>query len=168
MGKRFWLMWVKQCLLGLTVAFCAGVLYDRVFTPDYDRNALSAGLIATALYVVAGLVLAGISFVTSLLYLKLFAISDLSGGILDEFRALKMPPPRSHHSKNFDYLAALADDGREDPDDRVKAALIFGGYKATMGTGIVRTLTLRKAIDDAILRYAQEAPTTKQPQVDLI
>lgn len=166
MSKRIWLIWVKQGLLGLAVAFCVGVLFDRAFTPAYDRNALAAGAIAIALYVVAGLALGLVSFVTGLLYMKFFAVNDLSGAVLDEFRTLKIPPPRSYHSKTFDYLAALADDGREDADDRVKAAMVYGNYKAAMGTGIIRTLTMRKAVDNAILRYSQEAPTTKDALSD--
>lgn len=163
MGKRIWLIWVKTGLLSLAVAFCAGVLYDRVFTSADERNGMTAGFIAVALYLVASLLIGLIGFVTSLLYMKFFAVGDLSGAALDELRVLKMPPPRSYHSKNFDYLTALADDSRERPDDRVMAALFAGIYKGTMGSGIIRSLTIRKALDEAILRYSQEAPTTNDP-----
>jgi len=159
MGKRIWLVWAKQLMLGLAVAFVCGLLWDKFINEPYARSGLWSGFVAVLVYVFASFAISFIQFLSGLAYLKLFAGKDLSGAILDEFRAAKMPAPREYQAKNFDYLAELADDPSEDPGDRVKAAIIFGSYKTAMGAGIIRALIVRAALDDAILRYSLEAPT---------
>jgi hypothetical protein len=158
MAKRLWAMWIKQLFLAFVVVFCAGALFNVFAAEVYARQPFTAGFWTLLIYVVAAFIMTSLNAISGGLYLWLFGGSDLTGAIVDEFRHVKLPGPRSDDPKNFDYLAALADDETAPASDRVKAALLYGSYKATMGNGIFRALTVRKALDDAVLRYAQEMP----------
>jgi hypothetical protein len=96
------------------------------------------------------------------LYLWLFGGKDMAAGVLDELRNLRLPAPRRIDPKNYDYLAALADDESADPNDRVKAAAMVGAYSVLMRKGIFQALAIRKALDEAVLRYSQEAPQRRE------
>ena len=73
-------------------------------------------------------------------------------------RGLKLPPPRVGQHKDYDYLNQLVNDDEVDVTDRVRAAAFTGAYNVLMSQGLFRALSLRKALDSAVLRYAMEAP----------
>lgn len=167
MSKRIWAMTIKRTLLSVGVAFVAGMIFERLFGNAYgESEAFQAGFIAVAVYAAAGIGLALINLASGALYLWWFADKEMTETILEEFRALKMPPPGQYASKSFAYLAELADDKYADPDDRVKAAFMHGTYKAIMAKGLFRSLAVGKALDNAILRYAQEAPARRPVEDD--
>lgn len=163
MEKRLWAILIKQTILSLGIVFLAGVILDRVLNAPYERSPIFAGLIALGIYLVAVLILSTLHFISNALYLWFFSGKDLVAAALDDLRALKLPPPRSYDPKTYDYLAILADDESADPNDRVKAAAIVGSYSALMRKGIFRAIAIRKAMDDAVLRYSQEAPQRAEP-----
>ncbi|MEA3044159.1 MAG: hypothetical protein QOH47_1997 [Sphingomonadales bacterium] len=158
MQKRFWAIIIKQTILSLVIVFLAGVIFDRIFAEPYYRNPGGAGLVALGLYLAALAILGMLNLITGAIYLWLFAGRDLADAALDELRNLKLPAPRSYDPKTYDYLAILADDEGADPNDRVKAAVMVGAYSVHMSKGIFRGLAIRKAMDEAVLRYSQEAP----------
>lgn len=162
MTKRFWAMWIKRLLLSLAVIFFAGVIFDHFASDAGNRSPLLAGLVALGLYLVFLLVVSILNLISGALYLWLSGGKDLTAGILDELRQAKLPAPRKHDPKNYDYLAALADDESAEPTDRVKAAVMLGAYSAIMRNGIFQPLAIRKALDEAILRYSQEAPQRRE------
>lgn len=163
MAKRFWAVWIKRLLLSLAVIFIAGVVFDRIVNSAMDRSPFTAGLVALGLYLAFLLVVGILDLISGALYLWLFGGKDLTAGILDELRAAKMPAPRGYDPKNYDYLAILADDESAEPADRVKAAVMVGAYSALMRHGIFRALAIRQALDEAVLRYSQEAPQRAEP-----
>jgi hypothetical protein len=163
MGKRFWAAWIKRMLLSLAVIFIAGVIFDRIVNVPMYRSPLVAGFLALAAYIAVLLVIGFLDLISGALYLWLFGGNDLTAGILDELREAKLPAPRSYDPKNYDYLAILADDESAEPADRVKAAVMVGAYSTLMRNGIFRALAIRKALDEAVLRYSQEAPQRAEP-----
>lgn len=161
MGKRVWAVFIKKTLLGLFIIFIAGMLYDRFTNYPEFRAPLTAGIISVGLYLALSTAMALLNAICDAIYLWLFAEGDLSGAVLEELHARKIPAPGAHDPKNFDYLAILADDEDAEASDRVKAAFVFGSYKAVMGNSIFKALAFRKGIDAAMLRYVQEAPQTR-------
>jgi hypothetical protein len=158
MGKRYWSMIIKKSLLVLVIVFLAGILFDRIINDPEARSPIVAGLIAIGVYFAVTALLGILHAISGAVYLWLFASSDLVDGILSELRAAKVPPPRDFDPRNFDYLGLLADDPSEVADERVKAAAFFAGYTVVMKKGLFSSLAIRKALDDAVLHYSQEAP----------
>ena len=157
-GKRFWAVMIKQSLAGIIVVFLIGVLIDYLNSAPDSRSPLTAGALACGLYLVASLAFTLIGALSKTIYLWLLSGDDMVDGILDEMRGLKLPPPRRDQYKDYDYLNQLVNDDEADAIDRVRAASFTGAYNVLMAQGIFRSLSLRKALDAAVLRYAQEAP----------
>lgn len=157
-GKRYWAVMIKQSLAGIIVAFFFGVIFDVFTNYPGSRSPLTAGLVACVVYWFASLTIALMGALSNALYLWLLSGDDMVDGILEEMRSLKLPPPRSGQSKNYDYLSQLAFDDEAEVIDRVRAASFTGAYNVLMSKGIFRTLAIRKALDAAVMRYSQEAP----------
>lgn len=158
MGQRFWAIAIKRTALALVIVALAGVAFDYVTNGPQDRSPLTAALVALAIYLVANLLLALLNAISGALYLWLFADADLSGAMLDQLRAAKLPPPDRYQPRTHEYLAIMADDEQAEPNDRVKAAIVLTNFNAAKRNSIFRGLALTKGMDNAVLRYAQEAP----------
>jgi hypothetical protein len=158
MQKRFWAIVIKQSLMGLSVVFLAGVMFDHYTNEPGYRSPLTTGMIALVLYIAVSALMGLLNLITSALYLWLFAEGDLSAAVVDDLHAMDILPPRSQDPKNYEYLAILADDESVKASDRVKAAALHATYQANMSKGLFRALALRKAIDAGVLRYYHEAP----------
>jgi hypothetical protein len=158
MPKRFWAMTIKKTLLSLLIVFLAGVAFDYFSNePDY-RSPWTTGVVSIVLYFVATLIILLLNLVTNLLYMWLFLDKELSAAIVEDLHNAKILPPRSQDSKNRHYLAELADDEEAPVPDRVRAAVLHGSYANAMSSGLFRAVSLQRAIDNAVLRYYQEAP----------
>jgi len=158
-ARRFWAISLKRMLLGWMVVFSAGALVSYAVAKPYDdTNPLAAGLICLALFVGAGATIAVLNAISGGLYLWLFSGTDSVDSVLDDFRAIQLAPPGPRDSKSFEYLGELANDETAPTVERIRAAKLWGAYETAMGIGIFRPLALRKAIDAAMVRYAQEAP----------
>ncbi len=158
MDKRVWAVYIKQGLIGLAVIFGAGVAWDRYFNAPYARIGPWAGLIAVAVFYGAAFAITIINAVASGIYLWMFSGKDYQNLILGDLRNVDLPPPDEYAPKNFEYLAYVAEDRDANPEDRVKAATLLGVYKTLMGQGIFKGLALHQGFDEAMLRYAAEAP----------
>jgi hypothetical protein len=157
-GQRYWAIAIKRTVLALIIVALAGVGFDYLTNSPEDRSPLTAAAVALGIYLVVNLILGVLNALSGALYLWLFADADLTGAMLDQLRMAKLPPPERYQPKTNEYLAMLVDDGRADPNDRVKAAIIFSEFNAAKRSSIFRGLALMKAMDTAVLRYAQEAP----------
>lgn len=157
-GKRFWAIWVKQTLLVFVLLFVFGVVTQSFLDPGGD-DLLAAGFTVVAVYVGAAASIGLVHLISQSLYLWLFSGEDMVDAIVDDFRRAKLPGPGFGQPKNYDYLGMLADDDEAAPLDRVRAAVLVGGYNAVMAKGLFRSLAMRKALDKAVLRYVEEAPT---------
>ena len=157
-GKRYWATMIKQSLAGIAVVFLIGVLFDYFsFSPE-RRSPIMAGAVACGLYLVASLALTAIGALSKSIYLWLLAGDDMVDGIIDEMRGLSLPAPRADQHKDYDYLNQIVNDDTAETLDRVRAAKFTGAYDVLMMQGLFRALALRKALDMAVLRYAQLAP----------
>ena len=157
-GKRYWAVMIKQSLAGFIVVFLIGVLIDYFNSTSDSRSPFAAGALACAFYVAASFALTLVGTLSKALYLWLLSGDDMVDGILDEMRGLKLPPPRGDQHKDYDYLNQLVNDDEVDATDRVRAAAFTGAYNVLMSQGLFRALSLRKALDAAVLRYSMEAP----------
>ena len=157
-GKRFWVVMIKQSLAGIIVVFLIGVLIDHLNSASDSRSPFTAGAIACTLYFLASLALALIGALSKAVYLWLLSGDDMVDSILEEMRGLKLPPPGSDQFKDYDYLGQLVNDDGADATDRIRAATFTGAYNVLMMQGLFRALSLRKALDSAVLRYSKQAP----------
>lgn len=155
--KRFWAISIKKSLIALCLVFLIGFAFDYFTASDRYKAPFAAGFISIAIFVVANLGVILINVVSHAVYLWLFNGRDMEDAILDDFRRAKLPPPTEYDLKRFEYLQELADDVDADPNDRVKAAVLFGGYNTAMSRGLFASLSMRRALDGAILRYSHEA-----------
>lgn len=157
-GKRYWASIIKRSLIAFSLIFLLGVTFDHLTNDSEYREPITAGFVALIIYLFAILVLSVVHFISNGLYLWWFRGSDMVQGILDELRQMRIPAPNEYEPKNFDYIQMLADDEEAEANDRVKAGVFLGAYNLAMSNGIFSALVLRRALDDAVLRYAQEAP----------
>ena len=160
-GKRYWAVLIKQSLLVFAIIFVTGVIFDHLTNDASSRNPIAAGLIAIAAYLAVTTIIGLLHAISQALYLWLFSGNDMVGSMLDDLRSSRLPPPNASQPKNFDYIEQLANDEEASANDRVRAAVLYGGYNAAMMRGLFRALALRKALDEAVLRYAQEAPKVR-------
>jgi hypothetical protein len=158
MGKRYWAVLIKQFLLSAAFVFGAGALYDYLASDEFSRSPFTAGLVTLGVYLVASFILTFVNAITGALYLWLFAGSDMVDGMVAEMHAAKLPPPRRFDPKNFGYLLDFANDEGAPATDRVRAASFYSSYSVLMSRSIFKALSLRRALDNAVLRYAKEAP----------
>ena len=159
MGKRFWATQIKRTALSLIAAFALGVLFDYLAYEEFERSGLVAGLVAVALYLLAGLGIGVVNLISGLIYVWLWGGKDMKEAILHDLRSAKLPPPDEYHAKRFDYVAEVADDDEYPPETRVKAAGLYAAYHlASQRAGFFNGVALAQAADEAVLRYAQEAP----------
>ena len=157
-GKRYWAVVVKQLLASIVLVFMLGFLLDLFLSDSDSRNPVMTGLAALGFYMIASLACIIINALSNALYLWLLSGDDMVDGILDEMRVLKLPPPRSDQHKDYEYLYEVVNDEEANTLDRVRAASFTGSYDVLMKQGIFRALSIRKALDAAVLRYAQLAP----------
>jgi hypothetical protein len=157
-GKRYWASTIKRLLTAVCVVFLIGVMFDYFVSLPDRRSPFATGAIACGLFFVASFIVSLIDALSKGVYLWLFSGNDMVEGILDEMRAHHLPPPRYDQHKDFDYLIEIANDDKADTLDRVRAASFSGAYNALMMQGIFRALSLRRALDAAVLRYAELAP----------
>jgi hypothetical protein len=127
-GKRFWAVMIKQAIAGVIVVFLIGVLVDYLNSAPDSRSPFWAGIVACAIYLLASLVFTLLRVISKIIYLWLLSGDDMVDGILDEMRALKLPPPRSDQYKDYDYLNQLVNDDDANANDRVRAAMFTGAY----------------------------------------
>ena len=160
--RRYWAVIIKQTLLTFTIVFLVGVIFDQLTNEDGYRSPFLSGAGAVAAYLVLTSIVFVLHAIVQALYLWLFAGDDMVDSILDDLRTSRLPPPNSTQPKNFDYIEQLANDEDASPNDRVRAGVLFGGYNAAMTQGLFRALAVRKALDEAVLRYAQEAPKIRK------
>ena len=157
-NKRYWAVVIKQSFAALVIIFLIGVLFDHFNNSSYNRSPISSGAIACVIYIGLTTALMMIHALSNTLYLWLLSGDDMVDGILDEMRSLRLPPPTNDQYADYDYLNQLANDDEANPTDRVRAASFTGAYNVLMAQGIFRALSLRKALDLAVMRYSQEAP----------
>lgn len=118
-----------------------------------------AGVWAILLYFAVSIVFGLVNGLSGLAYLWLFGGSDMKELALADLRNSRLPAPRPNQAKRFDYLLELAADESEDADKRVRAGALYAGYQVAMQrSGLLGGLALAKALDEATLRYAAEAP----------
>lgn len=159
-GKKVWLVYLKRFVFGLAFVFAAGIAWEWAFFEPYERNGLLAGVWAIVFYLVASLALGIVNGLSGLAYLWLFGGSEMKDLVLTDLRSSRLPAPRPHQSKRFDYLAELADDEAEEASVRVRAGALHAAYQiAVQRSGFLGGLALAKAMDEATLRYSVEAPT---------
>ena len=158
-NKRFWVTITKRTILSLLVAFALGLLFDRFVFEEYQRSGWAAGLVAIGLYVAAGLAIGLVNFVSGILLAAVWGAKEMRDAVLHDLRAAKLPPPDEYHAKRFDYLDWIASDEEYPADVRVRAAALYAAYTvAYQRAGFFNAVALAQAADDAVLRYAQEAP----------
>ena len=160
-GKRYWAVLIKQSLLVFAIVFVTGVILDHFANDAGSRSPISVGLFSVAAYLAVTTIIGLLHTVSQALYLWLFSGNDMVGSMLDDLRSSKLPPPNDSQPKNFDYIEQLANDEEASPNDRVRAAVLYGGYNAAMMRGLFRALALRKALDEAVFLYAREAPNIR-------
>lgn len=162
MGSRNWAILIKRMAAAIVVAYTFSVIFSWSTAADNSgTNPFLIGLIGIAIYLFVSFVMVLINGLGGLLYLWLDKGRDLQELVLADLRAARLPPPRAHQMKTIFYLADIAADPDEAPEDRVKAAAI----SATISTirnqsGLFGGLAWQRAADDAVLRYAQEAPSS--------
>ena len=163
MGSRNWAIIIKRMIAGLVVVYAIGVIFSWINESEYsDDNPFMVGFIGVAIYFVVSFIMSIINGLTGLLYLWLDKGRDLQDLVLSDLRAARLPAPREHHMKTISYLAELAADKDESPEDRVKAAAL----SATVATvikvsGLFGGLAWQRAADEAVMRYSQEAPSRR-------
>jgi len=160
-GKRYWAVLIKQSLLVFAIIFVTGAIVDHLINDVSSRSPIMAGLVAIAAYLAATTIIGLLHAVSQMIYLWLFSGDDMVGSMLDDLRSSRLPPPNDRQPKTFDYIEQLANDEEAPANDRVRAAVLYGGYNAVMMRGLFRALALRKALDEAVLRYTQEAPKAR-------
>lgn len=148
--KRIGLSWVAA--YALTLAFL-------LITDSDGEGHVSSALWGIAAFIVCGALVAFVNLIGWWLYLWLAQGDDFDQFLLGDLRARKVLSPRRGQSRTFSYLAELADDPRIDPKERVKAAVLFGSYSIMLSkAGVFGGMAWGKALDRAVLRYAQENP----------
>lgn len=157
-GTKVFAPLIKRSILSLIAVFFAGVFFQAFFTNDRE-HAGEAGLTALGFYLAASIILGIINFVCGGIYNLFFAEGDYKETYLADFRLRGMPFPRRFDSKTINYLDNIANDPTVGIDDRVKAAFFIGHHRAVVSTaGFWGGLTLERAANEAVLRYAAEAP----------
>lgn len=158
-GKRFWAIYLKRLAFELALIFTLGIAWELAFLESYQRNGLTAGLIAVLVYLAASFTFSMVTGISGLAYLWIFGGNDLKEGVLADLRNARLPGPKRHQAKRFDYLIELADDASEEVETRIRAAALHIGYQvAVQRSGLLAGLALTKALDEATLRYSEEAP----------
>lgn len=158
MGKRYWAIVIKRSLLGSVVIFLAGILFDSLVNEPEYQSPFLAGCAAIAIYILVITILGLLNLITGALYLWIFADKDMTESFLDDFRNAKLRGPRNYEPKTHEYLMSIADDDETAIDQRIRAATLLGSYRAAMSNGLFRSLAVTRALDNAVLRYSQEAP----------
>lgn len=157
--KRQVAIGVKRLVLALIAVFALGVISDYFMSAPDQRHPLMAGGIAIVVYIVASLGVGIVNAVSGGLYLWLFHHEDITEGVLDDFRRLKIIPPQSVHYRSMEYLAELAHDESRAPQARVNAAILAGAYEvASARSGVFGGIAFRRAVDAAVQRYYEQAP----------
>jgi len=157
--KRYWATMLKQTLLALAVSSLLAVLLDRIWNEPSDRDPLFAIILGPIVYLFVTTCIAIVHGISGALHLWLFLNTDVSDGVLDNLRRSKIAPPGDGDRKNMEYLEDLAADDTALIDDRLKAATLLGSYSAIIQrSGLFRGLAIRRAVDDAMLRYHRESP----------
>ena len=111
------------------------------------------------LYLAVSIAFGIVNTVSGVAYLWLFGGSDMKELALADLRSSRLPGPRPYQAKRFEYLLEIADDEAEDAGARVKAGALYSSYQvAIRRSGFIGGLALAKALDEATLRYAAEAP----------
>jgi hypothetical protein len=158
MGRLIAAVTIKRVLLSWIAAYLVSYGLLRLFADSNESHAINA-IWGVAAFVFVGLVVALINVFGWWLYLWIAQGEDFDQILLHDLRSKRLIPPRRGDPRTFDYLAKLADDPTADPNERVKAATIFGGYSALVSkAGLFGGLAWRKAMDRAVLRYSQEHP----------
>lgn len=158
-GKIYWAVMIKRLVIGLVLVFAAGIAWELAFLEPYQRNGLTAGVVAIAIYLAASIGVGIVNGITGIAYFLTFGGDDMKESVLADLRKSRLPGPRSYQAKRFDYLAELADDEDEDPTVRVRAGAIYASYQvALQRAGFWGGIALAKALDEAALRYSAEAP----------
>lgn len=159
MGKRFWIVQIKRLILGLASAFAIGLLFDQFFNDDYLRSGIWAGVAGVGLYLLASVGLSVVNLVSGLVYNLLWRGNDMQEAVLQDLRNANLPAPEEWHAKRMDYLEHLIADPAYPAEIRIKAASIYAAYSvAYQRAGFFGGVALAQAANDAVLRYAQEAP----------
>ena len=162
MGKRFWIISLKRTGLALAICFFVGFFCDKLFN-ESNPSPFRSGLIVIALYMAASTLVMLVNLLSGLAYSSFFQNRILQDAFLDDLRNAKIPYPRSHDPKRFEYISDIADDEEEEPNLRVRCAAFYTANETSInGSGFFNSISVRKAIDLAIIRYAQEAPLHKK------
>lgn len=86
-----------------------------------------------------------------------FERRPLVANFLQILRNTKVRPPGRNYAAEFDYLREMIDDGHQDPEDRIKAAAVYGTWNGVMtAKGLVARFALTQAWDDAVRQYQDE------------
>lgn len=158
-GKKYWAVLIKRSAFGLGFVFISGPVIEWIFFEPHERNGLMAGVVAVLVFLAASVAFSIINALSGLAYLWLFGGSEMQDLVLADLRSSEIPGPRPHQMKRFDYLVELADDDDESPAVRVRAGALYASYQvAVQRSGFFGGLALAKAMDEATLRYAAEAP----------
>ena len=162
MGNRFWMISFIRIGIALVICFLIGFFYDRFFN-KYEHSPFESGLISIALYVAANVFAMFVNFLSGIAYINIFQNRILQDAFLDDLRGAKIPYPRGFDSKRFEYISSIAEDEDEEPNTRVRCAAFYSANEISISkTGFFNSIAVRKAIDLAILRYAQEAPLSRK------
>lgn len=160
MGSQNWAILIKRMIAGFVVAYAVSVIFTWATKSEYsDDNPFMIGLIGVVIYLIVSFVMSVIHGLSGLLYIWLDKGRDLQELVLNDLRAARLPAPREHHMKTISYLAELAADQDESPEDRVKAAALSATVSTAINySGLFAGLAWQRAADEAVLRYSQEAP----------
>lgn len=162
--NRYWYAVMKITACTAAVAYLSGVAFNYYSRSPYSEfHPWRDAWIGVVAYFVVAALLSIVNFFGGLLYLMTDKGSDLEEDFLAQLRLSRLPPPNEWQPSNADYLERMADDTEEKPENRVKAAVIFGMKTATQQhLGFIKGIAYAAAADRAVLRYAAEAPKVQR------
>ena len=159
MEGLFWIVISLRIGLALTMAFLFGVFWNLLFS-KFDKMPLQSGLLFAAIYIAASAFAMIVNLVSGIAYNKFIQNRIIRDAFLDELRRSAIPFPRRNDPRRFDYILSIAEDESIDANTRVKCAIFHATNEAHIGkSGFFNSITMRRAMDDAVLRFSQEAPS---------
>ena len=161
MQRKVWTILIKRNLAALVVVYVvAALMLWPMSDSESGQRPLRDALWAVPLYLVFSLIFATVNALAGLVYLWFDGGRDLEEIFLGDLRALKLAAPLPSHPKTAEYLTLMVDDPDEDVQDRIRAAMLAASLRTTVSySGLFGGLAWQRAADNAVLRYAQEAPS---------
>ncbi|WAT17113.1 hypothetical protein OZN62_09205 [Aurantiacibacter sp. MUD11] len=157
LSDRYLPMMGRQFLFGLAFDLLIAVILVSMFGSEDDW-------LFETLFVFVGILglevaIGAKSWLAKGAWAFLFGKKFVEEAVFEALQDAMLPAPMDYHRRGFDYLADLADDPEANPDDRVKAVVLFTSMSmAWSREGIVRQAAYRAAADDAAARWLRQLP----------